>query len=92
MGLGGRGLTGVGAVAFVAAGVRWLSPADVHCIVGPMVRPFLRTEVATLEAVGILENLKKPVGCSFFGGGLGFMGRHSCADCVGGWVVVEECV
>lgn len=62
----GRGLTGVGVVAFVAAGVRWLSPADVHCIVGPMVRPFLRTEVATLEAVGILENLKKPVGCSFF--------------------------
>lgn len=52
-------------MAFIAAGIKWLSPADVHCIVGPMVRPFLRAEVAQLEAVAILENLKKPV-CPFF--------------------------
>lgn len=52
-------------MAFIAAGIKWLSPADVHCIVSPMVRPFLRAEVAHLEAVTILENLKKPV-CPFF--------------------------
>lgn len=63
---------GVGAVAFIAAGIKWLSPADVHCIVGPMIRPFLRVNVATLEAVAILENLKKPVGSCYC-----FMGYHS---------------
>lgn len=53
-------------MAFIAAGIKWLSPADVHCIVSPMVRPFLRAEVAHLEAVTILENLKKPVGPFFW--------------------------
>lgn len=57
-------MEGIGAVAFIAAGIKWLSPADIHCIVGPMVRPFLRAEIAQLEAVTILENLKKPV-CSY---------------------------
>lgn len=55
-----------GAAAFIAAGTKWLSPADVHCIVAPMVRPFLKNDVVSLDALSILENLKKPLSRNVF--------------------------
>jgi phosphoinositide-3-kinase regulatory subunit 4 len=53
------------AVGFIAASTKWLAPADVHCIVYPLVLPFLRTKLLELSSLNILENLKKPVCVSF---------------------------
>jgi phosphoinositide-3-kinase regulatory subunit 4 len=50
-----------GAVGFIAACTKWLAPADIHCIIFPLVMPFMRTKMVDLSALNILENLKKPV-------------------------------
>ena len=54
-----------GAVGFIAASTKWLAPADIHCIIFPLVTPFLRTKMVDLSALNLLENLKKPVCPSF---------------------------
>ncbi|KAL7275309.1 Serine/threonine-protein kinase [Rhizina undulata] len=55
-----------GAVAFIAAATKWLSPSEVHCIINPLVRAFLRADVAELSALTILENLKRPLSRTVF--------------------------
>ncbi|KAK9471858.1 uncharacterized protein V1510DRAFT_426608 [Dipodascopsis tothii] len=50
-----------GVFAFVAASTRWLSPADVHCIVTPIIRPFLRCDVLEYTELGLLEFSKPAI-------------------------------
>jgi phosphoinositide-3-kinase regulatory subunit 4 len=50
-----------GAAGFIAASTKWVAPADVHCIIYPLVEPFLQSKVVDLSALSLLENLKKPV-------------------------------
>jgi len=50
-----------GAVGFIAASTKWLAPADIHCIIFPLLTPFLRTKMVDVSALNLMENLKKPV-------------------------------
>lgn len=50
-----------GAAGFIAASTKWLAPADIHCIIYPLLQPFLKTRTVDLSALGLLETLRKPV-------------------------------
>ena len=49
------------AVGFIAASTKWLAPADIYCIVYPLVQPFLKTKMVDLSTLSLLETLTKPV-------------------------------
>ncbi|KAL8680767.1 MAG: hypothetical protein Q9186_003055 [Xanthomendoza sp. 1 TL-2023] len=49
------------AAHFVSASIRFLSLADVHCIVSPLVQPFLKFTIVDLSETNILGALKKPL-------------------------------
>lgn len=53
------------AVGFMAASTRWLSPSEIHCILYPLIRPFLEAQVAEYTATNLLEMLKRPVCCAY---------------------------
>lgn len=48
-----------GVFAFIAASVKWLSLADIHCIIGPIVKPFLQCEVLEYSEI-MLQDFCKP--------------------------------
>ncbi|KAK9325582.1 hypothetical protein V1517DRAFT_253511 [Lipomyces orientalis] len=50
-----------GVFAFISAVTRWLSPADVHCIIRPIVKPFLRCEILDYSEVMLLDFTKPPL-------------------------------
>ncbi|KAI5795600.1 hypothetical protein EDC01DRAFT_58745 [Geopyxis carbonaria] len=50
-----------GSVGFIAASTKWLAPADIQCIIYPLVNDFLKAKVIDLSALNLLENLKKPL-------------------------------
>jgi phosphoinositide-3-kinase, regulatory subunit 4 len=49
------------AVSFISASTTFLSPADCHCIILPLIRPFLKTSVSDYTEVRLLDALKKPL-------------------------------
>ena len=49
------------AVHFVSASTKYLSKADVQCIILPLVRPYLRFDIAEFEETSILDALKRPL-------------------------------
>ena len=55
-----------GAVHFVVASTRHVSIADRHCIVMPLIEPYLKTNLRDLSAVNILDALKKPLTLAVF--------------------------
>jgi phosphoinositide-3-kinase regulatory subunit 4 len=48
-------------VQFIIAASKYASKADVYCIMLPMVQPFLKSPVADISEVSVLEHLKKPL-------------------------------
>lgn len=49
------------AANFLTAATLFLSAADNHCIILPLIRPYLKTSVADFSEIGLLDNLKKPM-------------------------------
>lgn len=49
------------AVAFIVACTKYLQPADIHCILKPLIRPFLRCDIVKVTAISVLEALKDPL-------------------------------
>lgn len=46
---------------FISSATNYLSPADNHCIVMPLVRPYLKTSIEDLSEMKILDALKRPL-------------------------------
>lgn len=49
------------AVQFIVSAAKYASKADVHCIMLPLVQPFLKSPLPHLSEISILEHLKKPL-------------------------------
>ncbi|TVY25487.1 Serine/threonine-protein kinase [Lachnellula hyalina] len=49
------------AAMFLSAATLWLSVADNHCIILPLIRPYLKTSIEDFSEIGVLDNLKKPM-------------------------------
>ena len=49
------------AVHFVIASTRYISLADRHCIVRPLIEPYLKTTLLDFSEVSMLDSLKKPL-------------------------------
>ncbi|CEP11758.1 hypothetical protein [Parasitella parasitica] len=49
------------AVGFISSSVKHLAKTDVWCIVYPMIRPFLRTDIADINEQTLLENMEPPI-------------------------------
>ncbi|KAJ3267488.1 Serine/threonine-protein kinase, partial [Borealophlyctis nickersoniae] len=50
-----------GAIAFISSTTTHLPLIDVRCILYPMIRPFLKADIAEISDLTLLENLKSPV-------------------------------
>ncbi|KAK9314599.1 hypothetical protein V1524DRAFT_454543 [Lipomyces starkeyi] len=50
-----------GVFAFISAATKWLSPADVYCIIRPIVKPFLRCEILDYSEVMLQDFCKAPL-------------------------------
>ncbi|KAH8594390.1 hypothetical protein B0O99DRAFT_687625 [Bisporella sp. PMI_857] len=49
------------ATMFLSTSTMFLSIADIHCIVLPLVKPFLKVSLKEFSELAILDNLKKPL-------------------------------
>ncbi|KAL8740787.1 MAG: hypothetical protein Q9190_006551 [Brigantiaea leucoxantha] len=49
------------AAHFVASSTRFLSLADIHCIISPLVQPFLKMPIIEFSETNVLDALKKPL-------------------------------
>ena len=49
------------AAHFVSSSTRYLSTADLHCIVSPLVQPYLKSSITNFSEISILDNLKRPL-------------------------------
>jgi phosphoinositide-3-kinase, regulatory subunit 4 len=48
-------------VQFLVSSARYASKADVYCVMLPMIQPFLRSPVADISEISMLDHLKKPL-------------------------------
>lgn len=46
---------------FVSASIRYLSAADVFCIISPLIQPYLKTPIISFNETDILDAVKKPL-------------------------------
>lgn len=46
---------------FIAASTRYLPTSDIHCILGPIIYPYLRNLILQYDLLSILGTLKKPL-------------------------------
>ncbi|KAF6226618.1 hypothetical protein HO173_012448 [Letharia columbiana] len=49
------------AAHFVSSSTRYLSIADLHCIVSPLVQPYLKSSITDFSETSILDNLRRPL-------------------------------
>ena len=49
------------AAHFVSSSTRYLSIADLHCIISPLVQPYLKSSITDFSEISILDNLKRPL-------------------------------
>ena len=49
------------AVHFISSSTRYLSVADLHCIVSPLVQPYLKSSITDFSEVNILDSLRRPL-------------------------------
>ncbi|KAH6676443.1 hypothetical protein B0J14DRAFT_536915 [Halenospora varia] len=49
------------AVMFLSAATLFLSPSDNHCVVLPLIHPYLKTSIKDFSELALLDNLKKPM-------------------------------
>ncbi|CEG71017.1 Putative VPS15 protein kinase [Rhizopus microsporus] len=50
-----------GSVGFISSAIRHLPKTDVWCIVYPLLRPFLRSDIADINEELLLENIESPI-------------------------------
>ncbi|KAG1436929.1 hypothetical protein G6F57_020461 [Rhizopus arrhizus] len=50
-----------GSVGFISSAIKHLPETDVWCIVYPLLRPFLRSDIADINEELLLENIESPV-------------------------------
>ena len=50
-----------GAIGFIASTFKHLPQTDIWCIIYPLLTPFLISDVAELNEIGLLENIRSPV-------------------------------
>ena len=49
------------AAHFVSSSTRYLSVADLHCIISPLVQPYLKSSITDFTEVTLLDSLKRPL-------------------------------
>lgn len=49
------------AAHFISSSTRYISIADLHCIVSPLVQPYFKSPIADFSEVSILDALKRPL-------------------------------
>ena len=49
------------AAHFISSSTRYLSIADLHCIISPLVLPYLKSSITDFSEISILDNLKRPL-------------------------------
>ena len=49
------------AVHFVSASTRYLSVADIHCIISPLIQPYLKLPIIDFAETNLLDALQKPL-------------------------------
>ncbi len=49
------------AAHFVSASTRYLSVADIHCIISPLIQPYLKIPIIDFAETKILDSLQKPL-------------------------------
>ena len=49
------------AANFIASATRYLSEADIHCILSPLLQPYFKTPLVTYSETSILDALKRPL-------------------------------
>ena len=54
------------AVHFVVASTRYISLADRHCIISPLIQPYLKSAVVDFTEASLLDALKKPIASATF--------------------------
>lgn len=52
-----------GAVGFISSTAKHLPKTDLWCIVYPLIRPFLRSDIAEINEESLLQNMEIPVSC-----------------------------
>ena len=60
--LGMHILTSLAATEFITAASKWFSPADIHCVLFPLLRPYLKADIIDASQETLLEYLMSPVG------------------------------
>lgn len=54
------------AVGFISSSVKHLPKTDLWCIIYPMIRPFLRSDIAQVNEESLLQNIETPVSTSIW--------------------------
>ena len=49
------------AAHFISSSTRYLSIADLHCIVSPLIQPYLKSSITDFSEVNVLDNLRRPL-------------------------------
>ena len=49
------------AAHFVSSSTRYLSAADLHCIISPLIQPYLKSSITDFSEITILDNLRRPL-------------------------------
>lgn len=55
-----------GSIGFISSAIKHLPETDVWCIIYPLLRPFLRSDIADVNEEELLENIEAPVRKCFF--------------------------
>ncbi|KAK9463138.1 uncharacterized protein V1516DRAFT_700700 [Lipomyces oligophaga] len=69
-----------GVFSFVAACVRLLSPADVHCIVAPVVRQFLFCDILEYSEIMLSDFCKPPLSRTVFNAAIGWASESKSSN------------
>lgn len=65
------------AVQFIVAAAKYASKADVYCIMLPMAQPFLKSPLADLSEISMLEHLRKPLGRSILDATIAWASKYN---------------
>ncbi|KNC97679.1 VPS15 protein kinase [Spizellomyces punctatus DAOM BR117] len=68
-----------GAIAFISCAARLLPQIDVRCILYPIISPFLKTDIADITEVNLLESLKNPISRVLYDQTLAFASKAAAA-------------
>lgn len=58
------------AFAFISSSITWMSQAEIHCLLYPIVRPFLENDITDFSQSSIVSHAKPPLSRSVFNFGI----------------------